>query len=111
MEQLAGYDGWPEGESRLLESYRERLRARARNIAWSAACITPWNRWGDSILAVANDCLEVVLFRYVGGCRACETALTLMEVVLLTNPRRPWAICSLLGKMWYMSVSERLPRS
>jgi hypothetical protein len=62
---MAAYDVWAKTDSRLIDRHKQRLRGRARNIAWSPACITPWNRWGDSILAIANDCLEVVFFRWV----------------------------------------------
>ncbi|KAA8914510.1 transcription factor IIIC subunit delta N-term-domain-containing protein [Sphaerosporella brunnea] len=44
---------------------RKRLRSRCRAIAWSSPCRADGNRWGESLLAVANDYLEIVLFRFL----------------------------------------------
>src|SRR5690606_18242712 len=63
-ELMRAYTGFPETDSQISPDHRQRLRARGKNIAWSPGCMTPWHRWGDSVLAVANDCLELLLFRY-----------------------------------------------
>ncbi|KAI5813132.1 transcription factor IIIC subunit delta N-term-domain-containing protein [Pyronema omphalodes] len=61
---LADYDGLPEGDEKVMEkAWRKRLRARCMGMAWSQACVTEGNRWGESLVALANDYLEIVLFR------------------------------------------------
>lgn len=44
---------------------RTRLRSRCMGMAWSLACRTDENRWGESLIAVANDHLEMIFFRWV----------------------------------------------
>jgi len=44
---------------------RTRLRSRCRSMAWSFACRTNENRWGESLIAVANDHLEIIFFRFI----------------------------------------------
>ncbi|KAI5798168.1 transcription factor IIIC subunit delta N-term-domain-containing protein [Pyronema domesticum] len=61
---LADYDGLPKGNEEIMEeAWRKRLRARCTGMAWSMACVTEGNRWGESLVALANDYLEIVLFR------------------------------------------------
>jgi hypothetical protein len=63
---MAEYDKLPRhDEEHVSKSIRKRLRARCRAIAWSPPCRTEGNRWGESLLAVANDYLEIVLFRFL----------------------------------------------
>jgi len=60
MSELEDEDDANEGE----EEIRSRLRSRCRSMAWSLACRTEENRWGESLIAVANDHLEIVFFRF-----------------------------------------------
>jgi hypothetical protein len=63
---LADYDGLPKGDEEIMEkAWRKRLRARCMGMAWSQACVTEGNRWGESLVALANDYLEIVLFRFL----------------------------------------------
>ncbi|KAI5848908.1 transcription factor IIIC subunit delta N-term-domain-containing protein [Tricharina praecox] len=56
---------------------RTRLRSRCMGMAWSLACRTDENRWGESLIAVANDHLEMIFFRIGQG---------LQEMVAVLKP-------------------------
>jgi len=62
---MAEYDGFPPDDESVSDVHRKRLRSRCRAIAWSPPCRTERNRWGESLLAVSNEHLEIVLFRFL----------------------------------------------
>jgi hypothetical protein len=63
---MAEYDvHLPEYDNKeVKKTVMERLRARCRAVAWSPPCRTEGHRWGEALLAAANEFLEIVLFRF-----------------------------------------------
>jgi len=67
---LIEYSGWDNDDDEEEEEEEEdettvRMRVRTRSFSWSSAATFPASRWGESLLAVANDNLQIVLFRSV----------------------------------------------
>ena len=60
---LIEYSGWDNDEEE--DETTVRMRVRTRSFSWSSAATFPTSRWGGSLLAVANDNLQIVLFRSV----------------------------------------------
>jgi hypothetical protein len=63
---MAEYEDLPKYDNEEVRKViKERLRGRCRAAAWSPPCITEGHRWGESLLAAANEFLEIVLFRFL----------------------------------------------
>lgn len=62
---LIEYSGWDNDELNGEDETTVRMRVRTRSFSWSSAVTFPARRRAESLLAVANDNLQIVLFRSV----------------------------------------------
>ncbi|RPB02392.1 hypothetical protein L873DRAFT_1673422 [Choiromyces venosus 120613-1] len=94
---LIEYSGW--GNDELNEKGEVettlRMRARTRSFSWSSEATFPASRWGESLLAVANDNLEIVLFRITHDhCSIVKFFKGVdLEIVRKVGLRETWVSC------------------
>ncbi|CUS12521.1 unnamed protein product [Tuber aestivum] len=92
---LIEYSGWDNDELNGEDETTVRMRVRTRSFSWSSGVSFPARRRAESLLAVANDNLQIVLFRITHDhCSIAEFFKGVdLEIVRKVGQRETWVSC------------------